>query len=209
MEDGKVVYRKANLDDVPRIVELELKAWGEKMFADHDKWNARINTFPDGLRVAEKDNEIIGVVCTLVIDWNYPDGYFPTWAEVSGNGYISNHNINGDTLYGIDLCVLPGSYGVANRLVAFTRNLRIDLGKPSGGLGCRIPSLAAYVEKNEIPVVTKELVEELTRIDEHVDFWVKNDFSVVAAKEAYFPEDLGSLGWGIILKVSGSSEFWK
>jgi hypothetical protein len=209
MKKNQIIYRTVSLADVPALVQLELNIWGEEMFANQGKWIARLNTFSAGTRVAERNGELIGVVVTLVVDWKYPAGYFPTWAEVSGNGLLANHNINGNVLYGIDLGVLPGTKDVANNLVAFTVELWRKLKKPGGGLGCRIPSLSQYVVDNKITKITADLVMHLAQSDEQVKFWERNGFTVVGARENYFPEDLESLGWGIIMKVNGSEQFWK
>jgi GNAT superfamily N-acetyltransferase len=42
----------------------------------------------------------------LIVDFNpnHPDH---TWEEITDNGYIRNHNPNGNTLYVVDICVRP------------------------------------------------------------------------------------------------------
>lgn len=202
-----IELRKPEMGDVKTLVELEKKIWGD-MYANESRWVSRINIFPDGMRIAEKKGEIVGVVSTLIINWKYPKNVFPTWAEASGNGMITNHDPNGNVLYGIDLGVLPRNLGAARELVKFTVDLYRELSLQGGGLGCRIPSMARYVEENKIREVTSELVGKVALDDTQVSFWISCGFDIVAPKEAYFPEDEESLGWGIILHISGTPKFW-
>ena len=209
MKEKKIVYRQPTMDDIDKLCELEKNVWGEEMGADRKKWESRLNIFPDGIQIAEFDNRIIGAVATVIVDWNYVDGYLPTWAEMSGEGLITNHNPQGNVMLGIDLAVVTVKYGVANRLVQFTKDLQIKKNIFAGGLGCRIPSLAEYVAKNSINNITKELVEKVAKTDVHVYFWKKNGFKIVAARKDFFPPDIESLGWGLILSVKGSEVFWE
>ncbi len=54
----------------------------------------------------EVNGEIAGSMTGLLIDFhlNSPDH---TWEEVTSNGYITNHNPNGNTLYVVDISISP------------------------------------------------------------------------------------------------------
>ena len=47
-----------------------------------------------------------GSITGLIVDFD-PQHPNHTWAEITDNGYIGNHNPNGDTLYIVDISVRP------------------------------------------------------------------------------------------------------
>jgi hypothetical protein len=71
-----------------------------------------------------------------------------------------------------------------------------------GFLGCRIPSLRLYVEKNKIKKedINENFVLERAKKDWEVRFFMQNGFKIIAACQDYFPPDEESLGWGIIIE---------
>lgn len=200
MRKDAIIYREAKFADIPTLVNLEKEVWGEEMIADEEKWESRIKTFSEGVYLGEYEGKILGIVVCLIVDWKYPAGYCPDWFEVSDNGYIGNHNMNGQVLYGIDMTVLPKNLNVASVLLQRVFYLRNYYKKAGGMLGSRIPSLQKYVEKNNIEIVDKELVEKVARKDPTVNFFMKGKMRWVGARKNYFPPDEESLGWGLILE---------
>ena len=76
---------------------------------------AHIATFPAGALCAELDpgdgpSRLVGSATALIIRF---DPHHPqhTWAEVSGSGWLTTHDPAGDTLYGIDVAVVPEQRG--------------------------------------------------------------------------------------------------
>ena len=198
----KIIYRNAVLSDIPQLVVLEQKVWGEDMGAGSDIWKKRINVFSDGIFIAEQNNVIMGVVVIHRIKWNYPVGYYPIWLEVSGNGQLDNYDPRGDTFYGDDMTVLPGMPGIASELIKMSISLKYEKKLSRGFLGCRILSLRTYVKKNNIKPeeVNEKLVMERAKKDLEVRFFKQNGFKIVAVRRNYFPPDEESLGWGAIVE---------
>ncbi len=195
----RVVYRNAQLADVENLVKLELEVWGRQMAADYDKWVSRLTIFPAGTFVAEKQGKIVGVVVTHIIKWDYPPGYYPTWAEATADGYITNHNETGDTAYGVNMTVRPGQPQVAQKLVQLGKSVRRQRNLAQGYIGCRIPSLAKQAKKLNILDFDCETVVRLASQDPEVRFFASNKFKIVTARKNYFPLDKHSLGWAVIL----------
>ncbi len=205
MKEKKTVYRQPTMDDIGKLCELEKNVWGEEMGANREKWESRLNIFPEGIFLAEKDSHLVGVSVLHRVRWDYPEGEFPTWQEITANGYITNHNNNGDVLYGVNMSVIFGHPGVARIFTSLAVQLKNKYMIQRGLLGVRIPSLKRYIKKKGIveSQLTPEIILSVSRKDPEVRFFCSYDnLKVIAAKQDYFPIDKDSLGWGIILEVT-------
>ncbi len=201
MRENQIIYRHAVMDDIKALVKLELDVWGNDMAADKDKWISRINIFSEGTWVAELEKKLVGVIVTHIIKWDYPEDYYPSWEEVTANGYITNHNNNGDTMYGVDLSVLPGIPSVACRLLQTAIQGAHIKELDRGLLGSRMPSLKNKIDGDTTNKVSSEFIKNLARKDPEVRFFIKNGFRIITACKDYFPADKESFGWGIILEL--------
>ncbi len=196
---GRVIYRNAKLADVEKLIKLELEVWGQDMAADREKWISRLTIFPQGTFVAESNGRIVGVVVTHIIKWDYPPGYYPTWAEATAGGYITNHDEEGDTAYGVNMTVLPGWPQVAQMLTRLGKSVRRERRLSKGFIGCRIPSLANKIKKLKVKNIDNKIALQLARQDPEVRFFLSNKFRLEAVRKNYFPIDKQSLGWAAIL----------
>ncbi len=199
MKKDAIIYREATLGDIPCLIDLEKEVWGEEMLAGAEKWESRIKLFPEGNILAEHQNRIIGVIVGMFIKWEYANGFYPDWFEVTDNGFITRHDYSGDVLYGVDMTVLPKSYQAANVLLASVFELRKRFNKSGGVMGSRIPSLRDFVVKNKITTVSEEIVSMVAEVDPTVNFFIRGGFKWVGPKRDYFSPDSESLGWGLIL----------
>jgi hypothetical protein len=200
MRGSQVIYRHATMNDIEAMVDLELKVWGKDMAANRARWISRINIFSEGTWVAEKDNQIVGVVVGHIIKWDYPENYFPTWEEATANGYITNHNNQGYILYGVDLTVLSKNPCVAETLIR--RDLEVAREKRllKTIFGCRIPSLANSVKFLKHQPSETEMMQ-LALMDVEVKFFMSFGFKVMGLKKDYYKKDAESLGRGLILFI--------
>ncbi|QAY66031.1 GNAT family N-acetyltransferase [Paenibacillus protaetiae] len=111
--DGKplpVIIRNYTKQDYAGMIALQQESfpppypeellWNEEQLAKH------LDHFPAGALCVETEGRIIGSMTGLIV--NLDDyGHSHTWETITDNGYIRNHNPEGDTLYVADLCVSP------------------------------------------------------------------------------------------------------
>ncbi|TJY44216.1 GNAT family N-acetyltransferase [Cohnella pontilimi] len=73
--------------------------WNEEQLREH------VTRFPEGALCVEIDGGIVGSMTGLLrtLDDSHPHD----WARVTDNGYIRNHEPDGDTLYVVDICIAP------------------------------------------------------------------------------------------------------
>lgn len=102
----KLIIRNATQADVSSIIHLVEKSYQnmppypERMIA------AQISHFPQGHFVAVYNSKIVGYCATLRISGRKclkPH----TWREITGGGYGSTHEDDGEYLYGYEICVDP------------------------------------------------------------------------------------------------------
>lgn len=74
--------------------------WNEEQLKNH------ITLFPEGALCIEINGEVAGSMTGLLVQFN-PDHPEHTWEEITDNGYIRNHDPNGNTLYVVDIGVRP------------------------------------------------------------------------------------------------------
>lgn len=130
-----VSVRQATRSDIPDLLHLNHVAypalaqmgivWKEEHLLSHQR------VFPQGQLVAESGGEILGAAASLIVGMGPDPLRHHTWAGITDNGYFTNHDPNGDTLYGADVYVHPESrsLGVGAALYAGRRELCRRLGK--------------------------------------------------------------------------------
>jgi len=104
-----VVIRNYAASDFGKLIELQAECfpppypselwWNESQLTEH------VTRFPDGAICAEIDGRIVGSMTALRIRLEEYDRH--DWSTIADDGYIRNHQPDGETLYVIDICVSP------------------------------------------------------------------------------------------------------
>lgn len=136
-------------DDYPALLAVQ-RACFPPPFPESLLWSlAQVDShhrvFPDGAMCAVDGGAICGSSTALVVRFD-PAHPQHTWAEVSGDGFITTHDPAGDTLYGIDIAVRPESRGrgVARALYQARYALVRRLGLKRFLAGSRISGYRAH-----------------------------------------------------------------
>ena len=79
--------------------------WTPREFASH------LDVFPEGQLGVEIRGRIVGSSSSLVVDFD-EYGERHDWDAITANGLITNHDAEGDTLYGIEVVVDPAFRGL-------------------------------------------------------------------------------------------------
>ncbi|RJE90185.1 GNAT family N-acetyltransferase [Paenibacillus sp. 1011MAR3C5] len=74
--------------------------WNKEQLGEH------VGRFREGALCAEVDGNIVGSMTGLIVDIG-EYGHDHSWEAVTDNGYIRNHRPDGNTLYVVDICVIP------------------------------------------------------------------------------------------------------
>lgn len=200
----KVKIREAQKKDIPQILTVEKDAWGEKNAASEEMFNSRIETFPEGVLVAELTNgEIVGVVVAERVNYDIEKNAY-SWYEITDNGFIKNsHKPGGNTIYGVDLSVKPSfqRLGIGAKLLKAIGKLVINYNLRYGILGGRIPAYYKYAHQmgaEEYIKATVSIKGKIRSLDPEIDFYRKAGLKIIKIIPNYF-EDHESLNYGVLL----------
>jgi ribosomal protein S18 acetylase RimI-like enzyme len=138
-------YEVADFDSLIDVQRLCFPPpFPEELLWSNDQLIEHIARFPNGALCAEVDGRIIASMTGLIVDMNsYGDHH--DWATITDNGYIRNHNPNGDTLYVVDIGVIPEyrKSGIGKWLMQSMYETVVQLGLTRLLGGGRMPGYAA------------------------------------------------------------------
>lgn len=196
----KIIIRKAKLEDVSQIVEVEKKSWPEGLEATKAMFKSRIRVFAEGNLVAVVDNKIIGIVSAEIINYDI-NKHIPSWYELTDNGYIKkSHNLKGNTLFGVDLSVIPEfrNKGIAKLLIQEIGKLTIRYNLQYSILGARIPDYHKYCKKMSPKKYINLKRKDGQLVDPELRLYRKYELHIKGILPNYF-NDPESCNYGVLL----------
>jgi GNAT superfamily N-acetyltransferase len=106
---GGLVIRHMQPGDAPQLEELQkivfpTLADDELIRAAH--YLRHLELFPEGQFVITDGNRVVGMTTTMRSDFDFLN-YHHTFKETIAGGWLSNHNPEGQWLYGLDMGLLP------------------------------------------------------------------------------------------------------
>ncbi|MCB1681915.1 MAG: GNAT family N-acetyltransferase [Rhodospirillales bacterium] len=164
----------------------------DKMISSH------ITTFPEGQFVALYDGKIVGYAATCIVEEEAALGEH-TWKEISGGGYGTRHNPDGDFLYGLDVSVDPDMRGmrIGQRLYNMRKKLCLDYELKGIVFGGRMPNYAKYARKGIGPEEYLKQVAAKKIRDPVIGFQMRNGFEPLGIISEYLSFDEESGGYAV------------
>ncbi len=192
---SKLIIRNATHQDIPAILRMCSRAYKDMPTYSENMVRGQIANFPEGQFVAVYEGEIVGYCATFIIDEEIALGDH-SWAEITGNGYASRHNTEGEYLYGMEVCVDPEYRGlrIGQRLYNERKKL-CEYHRLKGIVfGGRMPGLA---RKKSIatPEEYLEQVKAGALRDQVINFQMRNGFEIIGVLHDYLPSDKASRGF--------------
>lgn len=148
-----LIIRNTRPDDIEKIVKLQQKSF--PILARYDNiWHpedlkSHLQIFPQGqLVVVEEDGEVVGSASTLIVTLN-PEYAEHTWKGITSDGMFTDHNPNGDSLYGADISTHPKfrHEGIGSMLYGARKELVLRLGLRRMISGGRLFNYQDYADK--------------------------------------------------------------
>ena len=186
----------SDYDAIREIMDLVYEraggAWTRKQFG------AMLSRFPQGQFCIEDSGKVVAAALSLIVDYKrYGD--FHTHEQITGNGYLTTHDANGDSLYGVDVFVHPDYRGLrlGRRLYDARKELCRNLNLRRIIFGGRIPNYDEYIDRLT-PQAYIERVKDREIYDPVLTFQLSNDFHVRRIITGYLPEDEESHAYAVI-----------
>jgi predicted amidohydrolase/ribosomal protein S18 acetylase RimI-like enzyme len=198
--ERKIHMRRLTLDDYPALVELQeccfpgMKPWGR------DQIESQLALFSEGQVCIEYRGRVVASSSSLVVEYDrYED--WQDWRVIADSGYIRNHTLDGDTLYGIEIMVDPEFRGMhlARRLYEARKDVCRQLNLARIVIGGRIPGYGEQPDE----MTAREYVEKVSErglYDPVLTMQLANGFVLRGLIPNYFPSDEASRGYATHLE---------
>ncbi|MBD3108426.1 GNAT family N-acetyltransferase [Bacillus sp. AGMB 02131] len=158
MSDGKPLpvvilnYTEADFEELIAIQsECFPPPFPEELWWNRQQLSNHVTLFPEGAICIEVDGKLVGSMTGVCVQF---DPLHPKhrWEEITDNGYIGNHDYNGNTLYIVDISVRPSyrKLGLGKLMMQTMYQTVIYLGLERLLGGGRIPGY--HKKANELSV---------------------------------------------------------
>src|SRR4030042_292864 len=196
----KIKVRNLKMEDYDQIVELQTLCFPGMKPWSREQIESQLKIFPEGQFVVDYKGKVIASSTSLVIDFDIYDDYH-SWYEISNKGFITNHNPEGDTLYGIEVMVHPNYRGMklARRLYDARKELTRKLNLMRVVIGGRVPEYTKHKSKLSI----EEFVNKVSRkviYDPVLTTQLSNGFVLKRVIPEYLTSDHESAGFAALLE---------
>lgn len=195
-----IKVRQLKQKDYEQVRELQIKCFpGMKPWSE-EQFKSQIKIFPKGQICVEYQNKVIASSSSLIIDFDiYGENH--SYQKITGSGFITNHNPEGDTLYGIEIMVDPNFRGMklARRLYDARKKIARELNLMRIVIAGRIPSYDSYKDK----LTVEKFVERVSKksiYDPVLTTQLSNGFVLKRIITDYLTADKESSGYATLLE---------
>jgi ribosomal protein S18 acetylase RimI-like enzyme len=186
-------FRLMTPDDIKGVIDLQRMSF-PRMASRGEIWEEPelkryMRLFPEGQFCAQINDKIVGSASSLVITMN-PEYKTHTWYDICYDSIEKTHDIHGDTLYDVDISVLPEyrHIGIASRLYSLRKELAIKIGLRRMIGGGRLSNFYKYCShmnaQQYLKMVTNIEIEEPA-----LNCQIKNGFQIVKLLPNYLPDE--------------------
>lgn len=206
IQEGKpelATIRSYNTADFEQLIDVQRQSFPppfpEELWWNEEQLREHVARFPQGALCAEVNGKIVGSMTGLIVSLD-DYGHQHSWSEITDEGYIRNHNPEGDTLYVVDICVVPAyrKAGIGKWLMQSMYETVVQLGLTSLLGGGRMPGYAQHVDQlSAQQYVDKVVAGELK--DPVISFLLRCGRVPIGVAEQYL-EDEQSCNYAAIMQ---------
>lgn len=199
----QAVVRNYTEKDISALIDVQKESfpppfpedlwWNEEQLAMH------VEKYPEGALCVEIDGEIAGSLTGLLVDFDpaYPQH---TWSDITGDGYITTHRTNGQTLYIADICIKPSfrklDLGKLLMQAVYERVVEDKLDRVLGG--ARMPGYRAFADKLSPEAYVRQVLAGETK-DPVISFLLRCGRTPVSIVSDYL-EDADSRNFALLME---------
>lgn len=167
--------------------------WNKEQLHNH------VTIFPEAALCVEVSNKVVASLTGVCVDFD-PSHPTHTWAEMTAEGYITNHNPHGNTIYIVDISVHPAyrALGLGKLImhsmyhVVIQKRLERLLG------GSRMPGYHQHANKLTAEEYLQAVITGELR-DPVISFLLRCGRVPITIIENYL-EDKESLNYGVLME---------
>ncbi len=198
--ERNVRVRTLTRDDYDQVVALQLKCFpGMKPWA-REQFFSQITTFPEGQIGVDYNGKLVASSSSLILNFALY-GEWHGWKEISDGGFITNHDPEGNTLYGIEIMVDPEyrAMKLARRLYDARKQLARERNLMRIVIGGRIPGYAEHADRMTAREYVQKVMEKVL-IDPVLTTQLANGFVLKRLLPDYLKSDEESRGYATLLE---------
>jgi GNAT superfamily N-acetyltransferase len=188
-----IALKSLGESDLEEINRVEKATWPKDWQAPIEKFKARIAKFPQGAIGIFDRGKLAGVSTSMRINFDLQrvNEYHKTWDGITGSGFITTHEPDGNTLYVVSVGVQSESQGkgYGQQLVAKQFELAKFLKCKYLMLGARLPNFRKYLETQNIKPETLQPIQLIKNAQSYLD--LRRDDSQRQEPEIRFYERCG------------------
>jgi hypothetical protein len=200
MKSTRIRVRRATSADIENYLQLQAERWQDDNMATREQLESRFAAYPQGMLVAERAGEIVGMVYAMQIsdyDYNTP----PSWNEITNHGYCDNADPKGSAIFGVDLSTAKGVGHLAgDELLLGIARLAISRGVKTALLGGRMPGYRDFASKMTADEYLRAKDDHGLPLDKQVRYYTSiPGLKAIKVLPNYF-HDPASLDYGVLLR---------
>jgi predicted amidohydrolase/ribosomal protein S18 acetylase RimI-like enzyme len=199
--EARLVVRPLSLEDLEAIQTLQKECFPDLLPWSRANLENHLEVFPEGQIGIELDGELVASSSSLMLDsTEWKDKH--TFEEICPHGFLSNHDPEGNLLYGLDIVVSPRTRGMrlARRIYEARSDLVEELGLRKIVIAGRMPGYDEHAdEMTPREYVRKVVAKELT--DPVLTFQLANGFVIRTVLDQYLPRDAESRGHAVLMEL--------
>ena len=188
--------RNAEFGDIDQIVNLAQRVYKEMPAYSDAQIRGHLNRFPEGQFVAVHHERIVGYCATIRVSEEMALKKH-TWNMITGRGYASTHDPDGEYLYGMEVFVDPEArrLRIGQRLYRARKELCRYFRLKGIVFGGRLPLLQ---RKIKITGTAEEYIKQVLAKkirDPVMSFQIRQGFKFLGLLPEYVPLDRESMGY--------------
>lgn len=197
---AKLIVRPALAKDARAIARLSTKVYGKAEAMTAAQIRGQINNFPEGQFVADYEGTIVGHCATLIVSQEI--AFAPhSWGEITGDGFGTRHDPEGDVLYGMEVCVDPDfrRLRIGQRFYRKRQELCQYFELKGIAFGGRLPGYARRRRDYLDPQAYLDAAIERKLRDPVINFQLGQGFQAKGILPDYLPGDRDSAGNAVLM----------
>ncbi len=199
---AKIEVRQAKRDDIPEILELNNRVYPDLEPYPAEMILGQITNYPEGCMVVVVDNDIVAYSASIRLSEKKVKRKH-TWNSITGGGFGTTHEKDGEYLYGYEIFVDPNMRGrrIGQRMYNARKNLARHYRLKGICFAGRIPNFRKNLRRKKVESVQDyvEKVQNNKLRDPALGFQLRNGFEVLGVLNRYLPDDKESMGYAVHL----------
>tara|TARA_R110002126_G_scaffold83146_1_gene203209 strand:- start:5263 stop:6852 length:1590 start_codon:yes stop_codon:yes gene_type:complete len=198
--EREILIRPLTIEDFDDLVAMQEQCFPGMLPWGREQIESQLVMFPEGQLVVQYEGHVVASASSLIVDFEDYDEW-QNWKEIADEGFIRNHDQNGDTLYGIEIMVHPKFRGLklARRLYQARRDLVRRFNLARSIVGGRIPGYHKHADD----LTAREYAERVVDgqiYDPVLTTQTVNGFVLKQLIPNYMPSDEESRGYATFLE---------